>query len=484
MRAFVFSDCFRQLKASPQLRNQYFYSPLRLFLLIVILCTVSLSQAQETSDEQDVADPVIAVSPDATADADIERRLRAIYGQIEVLSNVVVNVSEGIVFLSGSVANDVQAQRALELALRLQGVVTVDDGIERSLDVQGNVTPLIEQFQADTGRWIRASPLFLLALAVFLLIAYLGHRLAKWSSLWNRISPNPFLGELVAQAVRVIAILTGLILALNLLGATALIGTVLGGAGVIGLAIGFAVRDSLENYISSIMLSLRQPFRASDHVVIGSHEGKVVRLTSRATVLMTLDGNHLRIPNSTVFKAVILNYTSNPERRFEFELGVDAEDDPVAAMNVGLGAIRDLPFVLSDPEPTAIISVVGDSNIVLRFMGWVNQENADFAKSRSLAIRAAMTILEDKGFTLPEPIYRLRFDPKSPPLLGAADMTVHTDAGKGPEKTTQESGNDGLQVDLQDSMDVTPDRHLEEKVSEERAIHVEHDLLDQERPVE
>ena len=484
MCAVVNLNCTRQPGAGAQWYKPHVSAPMRVFLIAMLFAVTSLLHAQETSDEQDVADPVIAVSPDATADADIERRIRAIYGQIDVLSNVAVNVSEGIVFLSGSVANDVQARRALDLALRLQGVVTVDDGIQRSLDVQGNVTPLIEQFQSDLGRWIRASPLFLLALAVLLLIAFLGHRLAKWSSLWNRISPNPFLGELIAQAVRVTAILTGLILALNLLGATALIGTVLGGAGVIGLAIGFAVRDSLENYISSIMLSLRQPFRASDHVVIDSHEGKVVRLTSRATVLMTLDGNHLRIPNSTVFKAVILNYTSNPERRFEFELGVDAEDDPVAAMSVGLGAIRELPFVLADPEPTAIISVVGDSNIVLRFMGWVNQESADFAKSRSLAIRAAMTVLEDKGFTLPEPIYRLRFDPKSPPLPAAADMVADTGSEHGTGRTKRGGETADRHVDLQESMDVTPDRHLEEKVSEERAIHVDHDLLDQDRPVE
>src|SRR3546814_979689 len=88
------------------------------------------------------------------------------------------------------------------------------------------------------------------------------------------------------------------------------------------------------------MLSLRQPFRANDHVVIEGHEGRVVRLTSRATILMTLEGNHLRIPNSTVFKAVILNYTRNPERRFDFELGIDANDDPVDGMAVGLRAIR------------------------------------------------------------------------------------------------------------------------------------------------
>src|SRR3546814_18053336 len=97
------------------------------------------------------------------------------------------------------------------------------------------------------------------------------------------------------------------------------------------------------------MLSRRQPFRANDHVVIEGHEGRVVRLTSRATILMTLEGNHLRIPNSTVFKAVILNYTRNPARRFDFELGIDANDDPVDGMAVGLRPIRALAFVLDTP---------------------------------------------------------------------------------------------------------------------------------------
>ena len=80
-------------------------------------------------------------------------------------------------------------------------------------------------------------------------------------------------------------------------------------------------------------------------VVIDDHEGKVIRLTSRSTILMTLDGNHLRIPNTIVFKAVILNYTRNPERRFEFDLGVDAADDPVAAMQLGLDRLKSMPFV-------------------------------------------------------------------------------------------------------------------------------------------
>ncbi|MEZ5537828.1 MAG: mechanosensitive ion channel [Thiolinea sp.] len=73
----------------------------------------------------------------------------------------------------------------------------------------------------------------------------------------------------------------------------------------------------MENYIASILLSLRNPFQVNDFVSIDGHDGNVLRLTSRATILISPDGNHIRIPNATVFKAVITNFTRHPERRFQ-----------------------------------------------------------------------------------------------------------------------------------------------------------------------
>lgn len=417
--------------------------------------------------------PPVVAAPGVDLDREIDSRLERVFDQIPDLEGVGVDVREGVVHLTGEVANEPQAERAVDLASRLEGVLTVEDDIERTLDVEGNLNPALERLRSDMERWMRASPLALVALGLFLGMALLGHLLASWTALWRRMAPNPFLGELIAQSFRVAAIVLGLVLALSLMGATALMGAILGGAGVLGLAIGFAVRDTLENYISSIMLSLRQPFRANDHVVINEHEGRVVRLTSRATVLMTLDGNHLRIPNSAVFKAVILNYTRNPERRFEFDLGVDAEDDPAAAMTVGLDAISALPFVLDDPKPDALIKTVGDSNIVLTFHGWVNQSDSDFNRARSLAIRAAKMALEDKGFTLPEPIYRLRFDQPVDPGAVAKSAPVR----KPPAKPAQADENAEV-------LDVKPDAHLDEIVREERAESSESDLLDNTRPVE
>ena len=143
-------------------------------------------------------------------------------------------------------------------------------------------------------------------------------------------------------------------------------------------------------------------------------------------------------------------------------------------MGVGLEAVNALPFVLDAPKATAVIQDVGDSSIILRFHGWVDQRETDFPKGRSSAIQAAKRALEDAGFALPEPIYRLRFDQNTPLPLGQ----VHSKQGDGGKtrsrgQAVQTSGHD-----------TEPESHVEQLVRDERAEGLGDDLLDNRRPVE
>ena len=355
-------------------------------------------------------DTVIETSANQVDDDDIKKRITGIFSEIEGLKAVNVTVNEGVVSLTGEAPNEKKALQAINLANRVSDVVAVEDRISRTLDVQDNVTPVITQLKQQVRGLIKALPLLLVAIVVFVVVVWFGAWVSRRQSLWKRVAPNPFVAELLSQTIKFVFVIIGLILALSFLGAEAIIGTLLGGAGVIGIAVGFAAKDTIENYIASLMLSIRQPFRARDYVDINGQEGVIVRLTSRATILMTADGNQLRIPNSEVFKATIVNFTKNPERRFTFKLGVDANDDPLAAIKVGLDAINELNFILTDPKAVAIIDEVGDSNIILEFQAWVNQTDTDLLKARSIAIREAKHALENNGFSLPEPIYRMRFN--------------------------------------------------------------------------
>lgn len=466
-----------------------------------------LNSSQSTNNAQ------IETKPTPLKDNEIRQRISGIFSEIEGLHTINVSVNQGVVSLTGETPNEKKAQQAINLTNRLNDVVTVEDRINRTLDVQDNVSTVYQGLKAQGKTLIKALPLLLVGILVFGVVAWFGSWLSNRQKIWQRLTPNPFVAELLSQTIKVIFIVFGLILALSLIGAETILGTLLGGAGVIGIAVGFALKDTIENYIASLMLSIRQPFRARDQIVINGQEGIVVRLTSRATILMTLDGNQLRIPNSEVFKGTILNYTNNPERRFTFELGVDGNDDPLAAIKVGLDAICALDFVLEKPKAIAVIKEVGDSNIVLQFQVWVNQSETDFYKARSIAIRETKHALENEGFSLPEPIYRLRFnhklekaleqlensmnaDPTSTDVIITPTTPLHADDIITSESINQNKVDDSDKKQAKarakyilqgqnsdDILDARPDTKLMEKVEEEIAEGSnETDLLDKNNP--
>jgi small conductance mechanosensitive channel len=309
-------------------------------------------------------------------------------------------------------------------------------------------------------------PLLGVALLIVGLFALLARLLGGWQAPFRRLRLNPFAQDLVQHAFRLALVLVGVLIALEILDATALVGAVLGTAGVVGIALGFAFRDLVENYIASVLLSLRQPFGPDDHVVIDSHEGKVIRLTSRATILMTLDGNHLRIPNAQVYKGVILNYSRNPLRRFDFAVGVGVGEDLVEAQRLGVVKLRATPGVIADPEPTAIIEALADSSVQVRFYGWVDQQQASFAKVRGEAIRLIKTALEDAGMDLPEPIYRVHMlQPAAPPPTSAREPTPPPSPRSVPAAAPESDA------------DTAPEHALERQMAEDRAVDGGKDLL-------
>lgn len=445
----------------------------------------------EAPAEQATPEPArapIAAGSGAAGDGRIAERISGIFAEIPTLASVTAEVEEGVVTLAGTVNSADAEARAEAIAGRVEGVVTVENRIERDVSVDGGLG------LGDLGERVagltRMLPLVAAAILVALLIAGFGYALASLTSIWRRLAPNGFLAELIASAIRFVFIVGGIVIALDIIGAGTLLGAVLGGAGVIGIALGFAMRDTIENYVASLMLSLRQPFRPNDWVLIEEHEGRVIRLTSRATILMTLDGNHLRIPNSTVFKAVILNYTRNPQRRFDFVLGIDADDDPEAAGRLGRKTLTALPWVLAEPPPEARVLEVGDSNIAIQFLGWIDQRETDWFKANSGVIARVKAALEEAGFALPEPIYRLRFDPRTRPLpveglaAGSGDGQVTSEKAQAAAPAAPPSPPPAAIAEpVEEEVGVT--NEIARMVDDERAgEHAERDLLDPGRPVE
>jgi small-conductance mechanosensitive channel len=286
-------------------------------------------------------------------------------------------------------------------------------------DLRGRFDLTLDKLSLDLASFLAWLPLLVVALLIILFSAWLGGFVARRLHLLRLRTGNPYMNGLVGNIVRAVIMLFGVVVALNLLNATALVTAVLGSAGVVGLVLGFAFKDIAENYVAGILLSLRQPFSPGDHVVIDGNEGKVVALHSRSTILMTLDGNELRLPNAMVFKAIVLNYSRNPNRRFDFSIPIDAAQSITRAQTLALDEICGIEGLLRDPGPSWTVQEYGTNGIVLRFFGWVDQRNSDLGKVRTEAIRRVKGAFARAGIEAPRSTHHIltsrRADPPPPP---------------------------------------------------------------------
>ncbi len=437
---------------------------MRVYLsLLAVICAVLLPDPS-FAESDDQPSGTIAVEDSAAQDAAIAVRIRDILQELGGYEDVTVTVASGIVTLRGTTLDHAAAARLNELTSRVEGVIAIENEVTETTDVVERLNPAIERFMERSKQVLAYTPLLLVALLGFAVVVVIGFVIARLREPWNRLAPNAFIADIYRQIIRLASMIGGLVVALDILGATALLSTILGAAGIIGLAIGFAVRDTVENFIASIMLSIRQPFRPNDSVEIGGDEGKVVRLTSRATILLNWDGNHVRIPNATVFKSRILNYSRNAERRFQFKLSVAPDTDLDNARGVALKVLKGLPFVLDTPVPSVWVSDVGDSTINMTFTGWIDQRNTSILMARSEAIRLSLAAFNAAHIAMPEPTYRLLTDGLPGTPTTSDPVPNKTPAAAAPVLTGSE-------------IDASAEEALEHIVNEERAALKEDDLL-------
>ncbi len=321
-----------------------------------------------------------------------------------------VIVQNGIVFLKGTTQDDESRQWAGDLAKNTQGVVAVVNQIEVTPTSVWDFDPTFQVLNDLARRFLRSLPLIVVAVVV-ITISWMFARLTV--SLLRRglraRSTSRLLREVTARTGGVVVMLVGFYLVLRIAGLTQLALTVVGGTGLIGLVLGIAFRDITENFLASLFLSFQQPFREGDLVEVANATGYVQRLTSRTTVLMTLDGNQLQIPNSTVFKSTIRNFTSNPNRRDDFIVGIGYEGSIPFAQEVALKVLAEHPAVLTEPEPLVLVENLGPSTVNLRVYFWLDGSRHSWLKVKSSVIRQVKRAFQESGISLPDEAREVTF---------------------------------------------------------------------------
>jgi small conductance mechanosensitive channel len=146
--------------------------------------------------------------------------------------------------------------------------------------------------------------------------------------------PTKLLRNVIARGASVFVFLFGVYIVLKVAGLTQLALTVVGGTGLFGLVVGIAFRDITENFLASIFLSMQRPYEMGDLVEISGVTGFVQQLNVRTTILMTLDGNIAQIPNATVYKSNLQNFTTNANLREDFLIRIGYGDSITKAQEI------------------------------------------------------------------------------------------------------------------------------------------------------
>lgn len=266
------------------------------------------------------------------------------------------------------------------------------------------------------GGWlagaIQALPNLVVALLVLVLFGFVAQFVRDWMfRVLGRVSQYRAVNRLLSTVVFVALIGLGLIVSLSILNLETAVASILGAAGILGLALGFAAQDSVENLIAGVMISIRRPLREGDLVETNDTFGVVEEVNLRSTVIRVPTGQLVYVPNSSVFKNRLVNFTSTGQRRVDLACGVSYGDDLENVERVAREAIEGVAGRIPGREVELYFTEFGDSSINFMVVFWMqfSRSHAQYLAARSEAVMTLKRAFDDHGITIPFPIRTLDF---------------------------------------------------------------------------
>lgn len=207
----------------------------------------------------------------------------------------------------------------------------------------------------------------------------------------NRLSPQS--EQLVVRFVYYLCVLILVVNVLNEFGFK--LSALLGAAGVVGIAVGFASQTSISNIISGIFLISERPFVVGDMIEVGQVRGTVESIDLLSLKLITPDNQFVRVPNETMIKTEVINLTKFPQRRINIKVNVAYKEDLNKVRQLLAGIADAEPLALKDPAPVIAVEHFGDSAVNLLFGVWVSTDEF-FDLKTALMIRIKETFAANK----------------------------------------------------------------------------------------
>jgi small conductance mechanosensitive channel len=275
----------------------------------------------------------------------------------------------------------------------------------------------------------------LLLAVVAVIVSWLLARVARdlVRRLLHRVSHSEQVTYLLCQVVYLAVLTAGTFIALGILGLQKTVASLLAGAGIVGLALGFAFQDIAANLMAGVYLSVRRPFRRGHLIKAQDYFGIVQEVNLRWTELLTQQGQLVLIPNKQVFENPIMNYTARGSRRVDITLGVSYGDDLEKARRVALEAVAALPGLLPDKQVEMFYEEFADSSIDFTIRFWIPfQTQKDYLAARSEAMIRIKKAFDAAGIQIPFPTRTLDFAARGGETLAEVleEAGVTTPAGR------------------------------------------------------
>ena len=284
------------------------------------------------------------------------------------------------------------------MAAQADAANTIKD-IPQRIDVDlGMLTQRIDSWIDGAVRLLPNIVVALLVFLLFYIVAALVKRTIR-KQLTRHSRDN--LGDVLGGFVRWSILLLGFLLAATIVLPSLKPGDLVAGLGVSSVAIGFAFKDILQNWLAGLLILFRQPFSTGDQIVVGSHEGTVERIETRATLLRTYDGERIVIPNSDIYTSAVRVKTAFEKRRSQYDVGIGYGDGIEDACQVIRDAVAAVPGVQGDPGPDALAWDLAASWVTIRVRWWTDVRRADVVRVRSDVIIALKKALDAAGIDMP-----------------------------------------------------------------------------------
>ena len=279
------------------------------------------------------------------------------------------------------------------------------------MDIEGAFNKLQLKVEDWINHLILMLPNFVGAILVLLLFVFTAKLIRNLAgNILNRVSHNTAINKLIASVIYISIIAIGCFVALGILNLDKTVTSLLAGAGILGLAIGFAFQDTFANFISGVIIATRRPFKIGDLIETNDYFGTVHQMTLRSTHLFSVQGQLVIIPNKSVLQNPIKNFSYLGLRRIDLSVGVSYGDDLEKVKQVTLDAINKLDYLDKQKPVDLYYTEFGDSSINFTIRYWIKFNlQKDFLVAQSEGIMNIKKAYDENDITIPFPIRTLDF---------------------------------------------------------------------------